>query len=268
MQIDWFTFIAQIINFLVLMWLLKRFLYGPIVNHMDERARKLEQHQEDVKRKEEEAQQAKEQYEALKKELSEQHQQILDESKKEAEIYRKERLESARDEIQTLKQDWLSAFQNEKKNRFQQFYQQLAQQTLTIVRQVLKHLAHHDLEQDVINEFLSRLKKTTEEGIHSQLKVMEKMTVESSFPIDPAHREKIASQLHEITGQKPTIDFVETSDLICGIRLKTAGYKIGWNMAEYLEGLETTFHHSLTSESSEKDSKSPNEAETHDLIHP
>ena len=34
MQVDWITTIAQIINFLVLVYLLKRFLYGPIVSAM------------------------------------------------------------------------------------------------------------------------------------------------------------------------------------------------------------------------------------------
>ena len=41
MQIDWFTFIAELINFLVLMVLLKRFLYGPIIKAMDRRERKI-----------------------------------------------------------------------------------------------------------------------------------------------------------------------------------------------------------------------------------
>ncbi|MEZ4640979.1 MAG: hypothetical protein R2856_39490 [Caldilineaceae bacterium] len=37
MLIDWFTVIAQIINFVVLLLLLRRFLYGPIIRAMDER---------------------------------------------------------------------------------------------------------------------------------------------------------------------------------------------------------------------------------------
>ena len=35
MLIDWFTVAAQVVNFLVLMWLLKRFLYKPIVYAID-----------------------------------------------------------------------------------------------------------------------------------------------------------------------------------------------------------------------------------------
>src|SRR3984885_2421104 len=37
MPIDWFTVIAQAVNFLILVWLLKRFLYRPILDAIDER---------------------------------------------------------------------------------------------------------------------------------------------------------------------------------------------------------------------------------------
>ena len=37
MLVDWFTVLAQVINFFVLVWLLKRFLFKPIVSAMDAR---------------------------------------------------------------------------------------------------------------------------------------------------------------------------------------------------------------------------------------
>ena len=41
MLIDWFTVIAQVINFLILVWLLKRFLYRPILNAIDAREKRI-----------------------------------------------------------------------------------------------------------------------------------------------------------------------------------------------------------------------------------
>ena len=41
MQIDWFTVVAQIVNFLTLVGLLKKFLYGPIIRAMDDRERRI-----------------------------------------------------------------------------------------------------------------------------------------------------------------------------------------------------------------------------------
>lgn len=41
MLIDWFTVIAQVVNFLILVWLLKRFLYQPILNAIDAREQRV-----------------------------------------------------------------------------------------------------------------------------------------------------------------------------------------------------------------------------------
>ncbi len=65
MLIDWFTVVAQIVNFLVLVWLLKRFLYKPILNAIDAREKRIAsqvlkaQETEEVAKKERDAYQQK-----------------------------------------------------------------------------------------------------------------------------------------------------------------------------------------------------------------
>jgi F-type H+-transporting ATPase subunit b len=41
MLIDWFTVGAQAINFIILVWLLKRFLYKPILDAVDAREKRV-----------------------------------------------------------------------------------------------------------------------------------------------------------------------------------------------------------------------------------
>ena len=65
MQINWFTVIAQILNFLILVWLLKRFLYKPILNAIDEREKKIASQLKDADNRESMAK--KEQDEFMKK---------------------------------------------------------------------------------------------------------------------------------------------------------------------------------------------------------
>ena len=56
MQIDWFTVVAQIVNFLILVWLLKKFLYGPIIRAMDDRERRIASRLEEANARERQAQ--------------------------------------------------------------------------------------------------------------------------------------------------------------------------------------------------------------------
>jgi F-type H+-transporting ATPase subunit b len=41
MLIDWFTVVAQIVNFVILLWLMKRFLYQPILSAIDARESRI-----------------------------------------------------------------------------------------------------------------------------------------------------------------------------------------------------------------------------------
>ncbi len=41
MLIDWFTVGAQVVNFAILVWLLKRFLYKPIIDAIDAREKRI-----------------------------------------------------------------------------------------------------------------------------------------------------------------------------------------------------------------------------------
>ena len=41
MLIDWFTVAAQAVNFLLLVWLLKRFLHKPVLAAIDEREKRI-----------------------------------------------------------------------------------------------------------------------------------------------------------------------------------------------------------------------------------
>jgi F-type H+-transporting ATPase subunit b len=41
MLIDWFTVAAQLVNFLILVWLLKHFLFKPITNAIDTREKRI-----------------------------------------------------------------------------------------------------------------------------------------------------------------------------------------------------------------------------------
>ena len=62
MLIDWFTVIAQVVNFLILVWLLKRFLYRPILNAIDAREKRIAAKIADADAKEAEAQKQREEY--------------------------------------------------------------------------------------------------------------------------------------------------------------------------------------------------------------
>ena len=62
MLIDWFTVGAQALNFIILVWLLKRYLYKPILNAVDTREKRIAAELADADAKRAEAEKAREEF--------------------------------------------------------------------------------------------------------------------------------------------------------------------------------------------------------------
>lgn len=111
MLIDWFTIVAQIFNFLILLWLLKRFLYKPILNAMDEREQKITYRLREAQRAEQEAEQEAQEFREKAAELDSQRDRLILEARNEAEALRKELLHQARQEVDQAQERWYRSIQ-------------------------------------------------------------------------------------------------------------------------------------------------------------
>lgn len=86
--IDWFTVIAQVINFLILVWLLKRFLYKPILNAIDAREKRVADELANADTKKAEAEKEKEEFKHKNEEFDQQRSALLNKAKEDAKAER------------------------------------------------------------------------------------------------------------------------------------------------------------------------------------
>ena len=77
MLIDWFTVIAQIVNFLILVWLLQRFLYRPILDAIDAREKRIAAALTEAEANKEEAQKERDAFQHQNEEFSRQRASLL-----------------------------------------------------------------------------------------------------------------------------------------------------------------------------------------------
>ena len=101
MSIDWFTFTAQVINFLVLVGLLRHFLYGPVVRAMQAREQKVTQRLTDAETAKAEANQQRVELEKQSQLLQEQRDDLSTKAKTEADSERQRLIAEARKEADT-----------------------------------------------------------------------------------------------------------------------------------------------------------------------
>lgn len=102
MLVDWFTLVAQIVNFLILVWLLKRFLYKPVLHAIDEREKRIARELADAAAKQTEARKERDEFQHKNEEFARQRAALLSQAMDEAKTERQRLFEEARQAASAL----------------------------------------------------------------------------------------------------------------------------------------------------------------------
>ena len=157
MLINWFTVAAQIVNFLILAALLKRFLYGPIVRAMAAREERIASEMAVAAQKRREAEQEEAAITLKMQEIQAQRREMLAQAEREVETYKAKLFDQARQDVAQIQQKWAESLKPEKDTFFKNLRQRLVQEIFAISRRALGEMADQDLEQRLFTVLLDRL---------------------------------------------------------------------------------------------------------------
>lgn len=237
MQIDWITVSAQIVNFLVLVWLLRHFLYQPVMRAMARREAHIEQRLSEASQREQRADARARNYDDMSAELERRREQMLAGARDNAEEQRKALLEAARDDVAEMRRSWEQQIREEQQEFLRALRRQAAETVQTIARRALADLADADLEAQVLHAFIGRLEVLDRETRAEFAASAEPVQVRSAFALDSATRAHLTRTIHDHLGAGLDVDYVHSPELICGIELSSAGRRLSWNLADYLDEL-------------------------------
>ncbi len=242
MLVDWFTVAAQAVNFLVLVALLKRFLYRPILKAMDEREAKIASRLADAESVKQEAEAERLAHLKERQALMEKRQELLAQAEKEAEVHKQELVRQARQEVAELRARWQESLVREKDMVFQDLRRRLLLQIAAASRQALRELAGIDLEERLLEVFLERLKNldagARAEFVESAQEVGGRVTIASGHPVPPETQPRIVQGLKDLAGMDLNPTFETSPLIISGIEVKAGGCKIAWSLGDFLQNLE------------------------------
>jgi alternate F1F0 ATPase, F0 subunit B len=252
MHIDWFVFFAQIFNFLLLMYLLKRFLYGRIIKAMDDREAKIAARFAEAEELKNKANEEAELYEKRNQLLNETKEQMLNEATMAADAKRKELMEKVREDVDQVKTRWQDMLIREQDAFFYDLRQRAAKQLYATARKALSDLADADLEERIVDEFLRRIKALDEEKSVQMRKAISgggnKVIIQSAFGISAPRQAQIEEALKKQITNGFTIRYLQQPEIVSGIELRVNGHKIAWSLNEYLETLVESLTETLQKE--------------------
>jgi len=246
MQIDWFTLGAQIVNFLVLVFLLKRFLYKPILAAMDKRRQKLAAKFKEAEEKDRAAAEERQRFLALQEELRKSVDEEVLKARREAAKLREQLSVEVRQEIEAARKAWLLGLEKEKKTFLEQTSKTMATQLETLSRAALQELADETLETKMIDKFLGRLAQDSDARqamIRAAQQETGAMVISSSFGMQEQQRARITAEVQKLFGSKAQLEFKQDKKLIAGVAIEVGGKKVSWDINRYLD----EFHDHLAS---------------------
>src|SRR5665213_2977376 len=242
MLIDWFTVGAQALNFLILVWLLKRFLYKPILNAVDAREKRIAAELADADAKKAEAQKERDEFQHKNEEFDQQRAVLLSKATEEAKAERQRLLGEARQAADALSAKRQQTLRNDAHNLSKAISRRTQQEVFAIARKALKDLATTSLEERLGEVFIRRLRQLSGQAKtdlgEALKKTSEPALVRSAFDLPAEQRAAIQNALNETFSAEIHLRFETAPDLVSGIELTTNGQKIGWSIADYLASLE------------------------------
>ncbi len=243
MLIDWFTVGAQALNFLILVWLLRRFLYKPILNAIDAREKRIAAELADAAAKKAEAKKERDDFQHKNEKFDQQRAALLSKATDEAKAERERLLDEARQAADALSAKRGETLRNDAQHLSQAISRRTQEEVFAITRKTLADLATASLEEQTADVFLRRLQALdakTKASLGEALKtVSDPAVVRSAFDLPAEQQAVIQKALNETFSGEIKLRFETAPDLVSGIELTTNGQKLAWSIADYLTGLET-----------------------------
>jgi F-type H+-transporting ATPase subunit b len=242
MLIDWFTIGAQALNFLILVWLLRRFLYQPILNAIDAREKKIAAELADADAKRAEANRERDEFQHKNQEFDQQRAALLSQATSEAKAERERLLDAAGKAADALTAKRDEALRSDADRLDQSISRRAQEEVFAITRKTLADLAGASLEERMAEVFTRRLRTLNGQGKIGLGKALETASdpalVRSAFDLPGEQRASIQNALNETFSADIHLRFETAPELVSGIELTSNGQKLAWSISDYLACLE------------------------------
>lgn len=259
MLFDPFTVGAQLVNFLILVWLLRRVLYGPVTRAMDERDARIRRDLEDARRLQAEAADARN---ALQQQIADfegEREARLADARAEIEAWRRTQMDAARAEMDASRERWQSAIEQEQRAIAGELRRRIGHEVLSLTRRVLHELADSTLEERVTARFLVQLRDLHPED-RDRLRAAaaeddQRVYLRTPAGLADADHDRLREAVREAMGAQVAVEVETTQEAGSGVELRVGGFKVAWSLDEYLTSIEERFGAALADEAGEPDAR-------------
>lgn len=248
MSIDWITVAAQVANFLVLVWLLKRFLYRPILDGIDAREAEIAGRMQVAERARAEAEATEAEYRTRMDRLRSEQASVADAARQKAEAARDAMLAQAHDRIEAERLAWQAHRDHEAQDFTNRLQRAAGQALLELTRKALLDLADDALETRIAAH-LARKVASMDTALQDAAGTPAAAIVTSHSALTQATQTDLTAELRR-RFPEIAVRFEVNAAQAPGLSLQIGGAQLEWTVETWVDGLGALMAERLAAETS------------------
>lgn len=241
MLIDWFTVGAQVINFLVLVVVLKLVLFDRVVAAMDRREAAIAERINEAEAREVEARTEADRYRAQQEELAAERRHRIEQAEADAAARRSELLDEAHAHVGALRDGWEEALARDRTHLLEEVRRRTGEQVCIVARRALADLADADLEAQLVRVAIRRMTDDAEQLqplVAEHRDSHEPVVVSSRFSLPEDLATELTKALMSSLGcTEDEVLWEREPELVCGLQVRSGAWSVGWSVDGYLDSV-------------------------------
>lgn len=246
MELNWSTVVLEILNFLILVWILKRFLYQPVLDMIARRRAGIEKTLADAEARHAEAVSLQEQYEGRLAEWNKERQQARETLSRELEAERSRKLAELHTDLEQEQEKARVAGVRRQADAVRRLEETALLQGTRFTTRLLQAASGPELEARLVDLAIKGLTELPAERVsalrNSYGKPLGSVRVASAFPLADDQRQRLGQALASIAGEEIPQHFEQDSALLAGVRISIGAWVLGVNLQDELKGFMELAH--------------------------
>jgi F-type H+-transporting ATPase subunit b len=237
-ELDWTTFLLELTNFLVLIWILNRFLYKPVMTVIAQRKAAIQKTQADAEKLRSDAETLRVQYENRLAEWEQERDKARAQLREDISAERNRLLDSLRAELDQEREKAAAVEQRRRKDFAQQAEAVAVAQGGAFASRLLSRLGEAELERKIIEMVVQDLPRLPRERIQTIRSTPATsglvMKIMSAYPLAMTQQKILTEACHTLMGCEVPCEFLEDRNLIAGLRISFGSWVLGANVQDEL----------------------------------
>lgn len=243
MSIDWITVAAQIVNFLVLIWLLKKFLYRPILDGIDAREAEISDRMAEALRARAKAEAEEAAYHRQLESFQASKSTMASSARQAADAERAALEADTRAQLEQERKSWGAHLEEESRKYIANLHQAGAEVVLSLTRKILTDLAGETLEERIVAHFAPRLRSMAEDLRRAAGDDTEAVVI-TRDPLPSGARDQLQKDLQDVI-PNVSLRFVTDAAQAPGLTLRMGSAQVVWTVDSYIDDLDALLKEQL-----------------------